>query len=188
MLALLSALVALACVAASARRLIWTLAPTGVDPRMLLEAMLAEPAPWRGLRARLASGPADVAWELDLFAAWDEADAAARDAVADEQLLELRWRLRRWERVPRVCASIATSAGFLFATIVLLQGLAEPTAGAAIAREALFAALAQLAIGIAGTSFCAAVHLRVRRVVSGRHALYDRVIDVFRSAEAEAIA
>ena len=58
----------------------------------------------------------DASWENELLSAFD-ADAitrAGRDGVVNEQLLELDWRGQRWARVPRVCASVATSGGFLF--------------------------------------------------------------------------
>jgi hypothetical protein len=178
MLTLLSAIVALACVVASGRRLAWVVGPTGLDPTALLGAMQVEGG--ASLAARLASGPPGADWERELLAASVETSPAARDAIADEQLLELRWRLRRWERVPRVCASIATSAGFLFASIVLLQGLAAPVTGVPTARETLFDAMTPLAVGIAGTAFCVAVHLRVRRLLPRRLAAYDRLIDAAR--------
>jgi hypothetical protein len=41
----------------------------------------------------------------------------------------------------------------------------------------LVSALDALAIGIAGTSFCIAVHLRARRVVRERLAATDRLVD-----------
>ena len=43
----------------------------------------------------------------------------ARVALVNEQLAELDYLAQRWERVPRVCASISTSFGFLlaFATV-----------------------------------------------------------------------
>jgi hypothetical protein len=169
--------VAVACAFASARRLAWVTAPTGLEPQMVLEAMRADPSK-HALLDRLRGAPAVVDWERDLLGGvWGGPDAATRDAIADEQLLELRWRLRRWERVPRVCASIATSAGFLFATIVLLhtlEGVPDP-------RQALFDALAPLALGIAGTAFCVAVHVRARRLVPGRLAAYERLIDAART-------
>jgi hypothetical protein len=72
-----------------------------------------------------------------------------------------------------VCASVATSAGFLFACLAVLQGFgdAEPDT-----TSTLMAALDSLTVGVAGMSFCAAVHLRARRIVRERLAATERLI------------
>jgi len=189
MYALLSAIVALSCAMAAARRLGWAEAPTALDPVALLGALRQAPAGSTALRDRLGMSP-DLEWERDLLDAARAADDGVRDAAAEEQLLELRWRVVRWERVPRVCASIATSAGFLFATIVLLQGLATPAEPEG-ARTLLFAALTPFALGLAGTAFCVAVHLRVRRILPQRLADYGRLVEavrVGRDGESRALA
>jgi hypothetical protein len=183
MLSLLSAAVALACALAAARRLVWAAAPTALDPAALLGALRMAPADSKGLRERLGMQP-DLEWERALLAARQEPGGAAREAASDEQLLELRWRVQRWERVPRVCASIATSGGFLFATIVLLQGLAAPVEpGVPVSRAMLFTALTPFALGLAGMAFCVAVHLRARRIVPLRLAAYDRLIQAVRGGK-----
>jgi hypothetical protein len=77
-----------------------------------------------------------------------------------------------------VCASIATSAGFLFGSVAVLQGLAdvEPdTTGT------LMTALNSLTIGVAGMSFCVAVHLRARRVLRERLTSIERLIGRLRA-------
>ncbi len=174
MLAVLSALVASACILASARRLVWATSPAWLDPQLLVESLRGERrADWPRLRAAIAScGRAE--WEHELIEALGEADEGSRVALVNEQLRELDWRARRWARVPRVCASVATSAGFLFACIALLQGVAPPEGDIG---ATLVPALDALAIGIAGTSFCIAVHLRARRVVRERLAAADRFVD-----------
>jgi hypothetical protein len=98
--------------------------------------------------------------------------------LVNEQLTELDGRAQRWVRVPRVCASLATSAGFLLASIALVQGLAVPAEDDAPtgAGAAIMGALNALAIGIAGTSFCYAVHVRARRLVRERMAAVDRLV------------
>jgi hypothetical protein len=185
MLTLLSAVVALGCVLAAARRLVWAVAPTVLDPTAFLDAVGRSPGSWRGLHERVGTQP-DLQWERDLLAAWHEPVGALREAVADEQLFELRWRVQRWERVPRVCASIATSGGFLFATIVLLQGLAAPVEpGAPISHTMLLGALTPFSLGLAGMAFCVAVHLRARRIVSMRLAAYDRLLQAARGGRDE---
>jgi len=168
--------VALACVLASARRLAWAVAPTSLDASLLLDAV-GEGKDWRTLKDAVAAEP-EATWERDLFQALGETDARSRDALVTEQLLELDWTAQRWARVPRVCASIATSAGFLFGCISLLQGLSLPSeeGSAPALGVALFAALNALTIGIAGTAFCVAVHLRARRVVRERHQATERLV------------
>jgi hypothetical protein len=175
MIALLSAVVALGCALAAGRRLVWAAAPTSVDPARLLDVLRKDHGRWTALEDRLGTDQ-DLEWERDLVAAWRQ-EGRARDATVDEQLLELRWRILRWDRVPRVCASIATSAGFLFATIVFLQALAAPVQrGVPVSWSVLFAALTPFALGLAGTAFCVAVHLRARRIVPQRLAAYGRLV------------
>ena len=95
-----------------------------------------------------------------------------------EPLSELDWALQRWDRVPRVCASVASSAGFLCATVSVIQALAlpaDPEAGP-ILGQVLAAALGAFAVGLVGTSFCAAVHLRTRGTAKARLAAADRLV------------
>lgn len=161
---------------ASARRLAWAVAPTRLDAGLLLDAVRDE-TDWRTLRAAVAAQP-EPTWERDLFQALGEADPRSRDALVTEQLLELDWTAQRWARVPRVCASIATSAGFLFGCISLLQGLSLPSeeGSAPALGVALVSALNALTIGIAGTAFCVAVHLRTRHLVRERHQVTERLV------------
>jgi len=174
MLAALSALVATACILASARRLAWAVSPAWLDPQVLFEALEGERlAEWPKLRAAIASCDG-ARWENDLLGALGAVDEPSRVALVNEQLRELDWRAQRWSRVPRVCASVATSAGFLFACFALLQGAALP--GGDVAATVV-PALDALAVGIAATSFCIAVHLRAQRAVRERLAATDRLVD-----------
>ena len=184
MLALLSAIVAIGCILASARRLAWAVAPTSFDAAALTEALAKREAPRpSALRDAVRAHP-DLGWEHDVFEALAETNPQARDALLEEQLLELDWAARRWARVPRVCASIATSAGFLFGSIALLQGLALPAEdGASTAMgSTLVAALNALAVGIAGTAFCVAVHVRTRRMPGERIAAAERLVERLRAS------
>ena len=167
---------ALACVLASARRLAWAATPTSLDASLLFDAV-RDGKDWWTLKNAVLAQP-EASWERDLFQALGETDARSRDALVTEQLLELDWTAQRWARVPRVCASIATSAGFLFGCISLLQGLSLPSeeGSAPALGVALFSALNALTIGIAGTAFCVAVHLRARRVVRERHQATERLV------------
>jgi hypothetical protein len=175
MLVVLAFLVALGCVLAAARRLSLAADATTYDPVALLAAWrAADDGRQDAIRRAVArEGPP---WEAEVFAALDEADPAARDAVLEEQLIELDWRAHRWARVPRVCASIATSGGFLFASVAALEGLAVPAGVTPDLGATLFAAVGAMAVGIAGAVFCVFVHLRVRRLVRERVAAAGRLV------------
>ena len=173
-------IVALACVIASARRLAWAVAPIDLEPRSVLKALEGDRANevLPGLAAALVSD-SRFAWERDLLAAFDEADGRQREALINEQLLELEGRMARSARVPRVCASIATSAGLLFGSLALLQGLAVPEEGqdaSSATRAALSTALGAVALGIAATAFCVAVHVRAARVSKERRVALDELV------------
>ena len=172
-LTVLSALVASACIFASGRRLAFAGSPAWLDPQLLVDT-LREGRPGEGPMLRDAIAACEGAgWERDLIAALDVADEDLRAALVNEQLRELDWRAQRWARVPRVCASVATSAGFLFACIALTQGVARPTPDVG---GTLVSALDALAVGMAGTSFCIAVHVRARRAVRERLAATHRLV------------
>jgi hypothetical protein len=176
MLTLCSLAVALGCVLVSARRLLLAIEATALDPDMVVNELRgAGDKEWAALRDKLATR-VDAPWEKDVLGTLEEVDPRAREAGIDEQLLEVDWRVQRWSRVPRVCASIATSAGFLFASIGLLRGLANPTGEAGEVRAALLASLDALAVGVAATAFCAAVHVRTRRLVRERIAAAERLL------------
>lgn len=178
MLTLLSAIVAIGCILVTARRLAWAVAPTALDAQVLTEQLRARgEGTAKALRDAARARP-ELGWDRDLFEALAAPDDARRDALVEEQLLELDWLVRRWSRVPRVCASIATSAGFFFASIALLRGLASEDANV---NASLLSALDALAVGIAATSFCAAVDLRTRRLPAQRLAAADKLIERVRS-------
>lgn len=178
LLASLSALVAIACSLASLQRLRWAVAPTALSPALLTEAIAEGGAV---VRARLCEAIAldrEAVWEHQLLAAFAERDQRGRDALLGEQLTELEGRTARWARVPRACASIATSAGFFFASIALLRavGTAAPSESPEGAYASLMPALDALAVGIAGTSFCVAIHVRARRALHRWNAAADRLV------------
>jgi hypothetical protein len=176
MLVIPSALISLACAFASARRLKWAVSVTWLDPRLLFEALRnAGLGGWSTLRDAVAACEG-ATWERDLFAALETPHADSRAALINEQLRELDWRAQRWAHVPRVCASVASSTGFLFACVVLLRAVAAPAGDGVDGVAALVPALDALAVGIAGAAFCFAVHLRARRIVRQRLADTDRLI------------
>jgi hypothetical protein len=183
--AALSAAVAASCIAASARRLAWAVAPTPLDPALLAGAVARSAAAPADAAAKLCAAVGDdpaLAWERALFAACAESVPETRDALLGEQITDFEARADRWARSPRVCASVSTSAGFFFATIAVLQGLSGDAGESDMEHAVLFRALDALAIGIAGMAFCAAVHLRARRAAAARWAGVDALVAKLRLA------
>ena len=54
---------------------------------------------------------------------------------------------------------------------------ANGTSGASTPSSAVFAALTPFTLGLAGTSFCVAVHARTRRIVPERLAAYEELVE-----------
>jgi len=75
-------------------------------------------------KMRDALAPFDC-WERDLLDAACALQPAARGPLIDEQVVEADWSTDALMRAPRVGASIATSAGFLCASVILIQALAR---------------------------------------------------------------
>jgi hypothetical protein len=111
-------------------------------------------------------------WERDLFEALDAPDPA-RIALVNEQLTELDYRAQGWGRVPRVCASISTSFGFLlaFAMVARLASATDLDVGAAITG-----AINVVAVGVAGAAFCIAAQGRAGKIARERLAATDRLV------------
>ncbi len=188
MLVAISILFALACVLASARRLHFAANPTALHPDDVLAKLGRSPKKktFESLRAAVASEP-DADWERDLFEALAEPRPEARVALVNEQLTELDLRTQRWARVPRVCASIATSVGILLGTMVLRNGLANAPdlsgdLGELFVRDVLGDAISVAAFGIVGTAFCIAAHAHARRLTKERLAAADRMIEKLEEA------
>jgi hypothetical protein len=182
---LVSAAFSVGCAAASARRLAWAVSPTGRDHAALLAAI--GDARGEEARARLAAalGPASAAtWESALLEATSTEDEGARTALVNEQLTELELLGDRWAGVPRVCVRLATSVGFLCATVSLIQGLALPFTDsfAEDMHDGLMTAMGALAAGLAGAAFCAAVHFRARRARTMGAAVADKLVEALAAA------
>jgi hypothetical protein len=168
-----TALIAIACILASVRRLAWIVAPTAFDHGLLAEALRKD---GRGLENAFTS-ELPPGWERDLLESFGERDARAREALLGECMTDLDARTQRWARVPRVCASMAARAGFLFACIAILRTLMPSDGGRPIALgDALPPALNALCVGIAATAFCAAVHVRGRVAGRARQAGTERFL------------
>ena len=105
---------------------------------------------------------------------------AARAALVNEQLRELDYRIGRWARVPRVCASICTSGGLLLATMALRIGLTATTDtidGRSRIHAAVLDAMDVAAIGLAGAAFCIAIQVRSRKAALSRAEAVDRLVE-----------
>lgn len=183
MIVAVAIVVALACIAASARRLWFAATPTALHPDDVV-AFLGSSAGSTGierLRERIADVPA-AEWERSVVEALSDERPDARIALVNEQLTELDLRASRWDRVPRVCASIATSAGIMLGTLVLRNGLATATdltgeAGERFVRGIVEDAVSVAAFAIVGTVFCIAAHQQARRLARERLAAADRMIE-----------
>jgi hypothetical protein len=176
-------LVALACAVASGRR-VWLAAnATALHPDVIADAIGV--APDAGvidrLRALVATVP-DADWERDLLEAL-AAPPALRVALVNEQMTELDYRIQRWARVPRVCASITTSAGFMLGTLVLRNGLALDTTELTsdvvelVIRGLVADALFVASMGIIGMAFCIGAQSEARRIAKARTKGADRLVE-----------
>jgi hypothetical protein len=180
-LTILGIVVSAACVFASARRLRLAALATPLDPALLASALRAEKGRdpselCSALRQELVA-EADADWERDLFSAV-EATGPARTALVNEQLAEIDYRTQSWGRVPRVCASISTSFGFLlaFAMVASMAASAEVDVSAIAAS-----AINVVAVGLAGAAFCVAAQLRANALVRERLAATDGLVNCLES-------
>ncbi len=180
MLPVLAALVALACVAASTRRLWLAANATAIHPEEALDAVKRG-----GVEALgdAANREPRADWERDLLEALDAPDEKARVALVNEQLTELDWRIQKWARVPRVCASIAASFAFLLATLVLREGLTNETAflnadiAELVVKGLVGDALTVAALGLVGTAFCIAAQSQAKRIAAARTKAADKLVE-----------
>jgi hypothetical protein len=190
------------CVYASLRRLWLASDATALDPAVLARALrraggtdagggqeddaaqgrerpsLERTALWRRIRAEVRREPR-AHWERDLVGAIG-APKSVRVALVNEQLAELDYRAQRWARVPRVCASISSSSGFLLASLAMRAGLASDDMDM---EGAVLAAINVVMIGLAGTAVCAAVHVRARAMTRERLAATDSLVDRLEALE-----
>lgn len=182
MFTLLAAAIALACIAASARRLLFAASPTALDPNVLLQTLRGDKGKQELSRVReVLRRESEASWERDLLAAL-ETEGPARAAYVNEQLTELDYRAQRWARVPRVCASIASSAGFLLAAMTLRVGLLGlPVSEDGFDREAvdgaIFTAINVAAFGVVGAVTCVAIHMQSRRMAKERLQAADKLVE-----------
>jgi hypothetical protein len=180
---LLSLLVATGCIVASLQRLACATAPTSLAPELLQRALLDRQAA-DTLRAKLEGRHhATLTWERDLLGALSEPDLVARQALIDEQVLELDWLSRRFARIPRVCASISASSGLFFASLAMIAVLdvQADASGQSQVGAAVTLALDALSLGVVGASFSAAILVRSRSAAKARAAVAAALVDRLRT-------
>lgn len=162
---------------ASARRLSFAIAPTPFDPVVVRRAVDADR---EGVREAFVNEPT-AEWEREVFVASD-LQRAAQAAAMNEALSEIDFRLARWGRVPRVCASIASSTGFLCGAMALRAGLSDVkmVSDAAI-DAALHGAVGQglgvAAFGLAGAVACVALDSEARKALRSRRLGADLLVE-----------
>jgi hypothetical protein len=187
----LAVLVAFACAAASGRRVWFAANATALHPDQISDALASASgaASVEALRALVAREP-NADWERDLLQTL-AAPPELRVALVNEQLTELDYRLQRWARVPRVCASISTSVGFMLATLVLRTALADAgdvpiEVGELVIRGLVGDALTVGAMGIVGTAFCIGAQAEARRIARARGKGADRLVERLESLVVQA--
>ena len=182
MLPAVAVVVVFACIWASLNRLRRAIAPTRIDPAPLLEALRGDAgrARFTELCTALAADP-DAEWERELVLAFrDSGDA--RVARLNELLLDLDHLVTSGARVPRVCASIAGTTGFLLASLALRQGLGIATdlpleiQDYAIQR-AVHDGIDVAAVGICGAVICVTIGLRAAKAAKTRLSVTDQLVE-----------
>ncbi|MGH7282380.1 MAG: hypothetical protein ACRELY_12700 [Polyangiaceae bacterium] len=163
------------CVVASARRLLFAIAPTSFDAAILRRAVDD------GEREKVRELVASSDWEKDVFEA-ASLEGEERAARMNEALSEIDHRLAIWSRVPRVCASIASSTGFLCGAMALRVGLAEvdsvPDAGIdSVLHGAVGSALGVAALGIAAAVACVALDSEAKKAVRAKRLAADLLVE-----------
>lgn len=103
-------------------------------------------------------------------------DEPTRSARINEYLTELEVLGERWDSVPRVCARLTSSAGFLCATVALLEALAPGDDEPRDLHASLWTAVGALVAGVIAAGFCAAVHLRARKARKDAAEAADRLV------------
>ena len=183
MIPIVAIFIALACAAASARRVWFAANATALHPEEVVRALAQAKGPEAidALRELVAKEPS-ADWERDLLGAMG-APPEQRVALVNEQLTELDYRIQRWARVPRVCASIATSGCFMLATLVLRNGLAADTSELSsdveelVIRGLVGDALLVGAMGLVGTAFCIGAQSEAKRIAKARMKGADRLVE-----------
>ena len=168
------------CVWASLHRLRLAVAPTSLDLRALAAALRKGGAGRGAIESTLAE-QSEGSWERSLALALRSKEAE-RAGLVNEVLSDLDDRTQRWARVPRVCASVASTTSFLLASMVLRNGLASASVGVeddfgGVLNATVVNAINVATIGIAGAAFCIAVQMRARRTVKEHLEAADTLVE-----------
>jgi len=148
-------------------------APTSFDAGELRRAVTGQRA-MASLRAAVGA-ESRAQWEQDLFAAFAEHDVRLRDALVNELLTEVDGLTGAWSRVPRICASLATSCGFLFASVSLLRSWGGVQAPPALGL-AVVSAVDAFSIGVMAAAFCVVIHVRAARAARDSLSAIDQLV------------
>lgn len=176
-LTICAALVAAGCAAACTRRLYLATNPIAFHPAVWLDRIKSGQG---DAVARAIEADPHATWERDLMDAVAEQPGEVRTIRINEQLSELDFRLTRWDRVPRVCASVASSAGFLFGSLVLLLGLAAVGSDDAQSdpiNDVVLQAINVAALGVAGATFAIAAQYRARKAAKAFQRDADALVE-----------
>lgn len=189
-MAFVAALVALACLVASARRVFFAHTATRYDLQRLVEELRGNAGALRAPRVRERLLDSE-SWEGEVVRALAAEDPRVRVAELNEALTELDFRLGRWARVPRVCASLSSSLGFLLAALLLRRGLSDPTALSGEVAELVTSgivgqAMAVAGFGLAGAVGCAAFQARGQRAAKACSSAADAFIERLETLDARA--
>ena len=182
LIAMVSAIVALACLYASARRVLFVHEATRHDLQRLVEELRGDAGARREAWLSAALAAEDDTWEGAVVRALAEPEVRVRVGELNEQLTELDFQLTRWSRVPRVCASLSSSVGFLLAALLLRRGLVDPTALSGdvptlVTTGLVGQALTVVGFGLAGAVGCAALQARANRAARAGSEAADELVD-----------
>lgn len=123
----------------------------------------------------------DAEWERELVQAFD-ASGDARVARINELLMDLDHLIGAGARVPRVCASIAATTGFLLASLALRRGLGVASdlpleiQDYAI-HQAVRDGIDVAAVGICGAIACVAIGARANKAAKARLSATDQLVE-----------
>lgn len=180
-----SLIVTVTCGWASFRRLQFAISPVNLDPATLLRTFRKDGG--RDAVVRVLRSQHEDSWERMLLEAVAAPAGTQRAVLVNEALTELDQRAQRWARVPRVCASIASTTAFMLASVAMRIGLTaagaapEEDLGTAL-NDTIIGAMNVAAIGIAGAVFCVAVQMRARKVVKAQLEATDKLVERLETA------
>ncbi len=184
MIVALAVFVSLAAALGSLNRIRLVATPTVIDVSVLANALRTNVGNHgdvlRAVEGLAASDPR-AEWEREFVLA-ARCEGGERTARLSELVGEFNFRLERWVRVPRVLASVSSSACFLLATLLLRRGLTTEIVldenGILGVDRLVMQAVNVAALGLAGTAVCVAAQLRARRMARTRAGEVDSLAEL----------